>query len=144
MRRTFSSAMLAASLFVSGTALADELPKTGVKLTAAEIKGLHAGKTAKWSSTVAYFAPDGKFAMYDRKKKWFGDGAWSVRGNMICRTVTVTSMGDGSRKKVDSMCWTWYKDGKTYYDLSSGEKNTKHGWFTKELTLSECETRSPE
>lgn len=125
--------LAAFSLGLPQAANADPLPKGAVKLTSAEAKAIYSGKTASWTDTLAYFAPNGRYLMIGKDKSWFGEGKWTVRGNKVCASIKWTNVKSGKTGAGDRDCWTWYKAGDRYLDLWSGDKNgVKNGWFDGE------------
>lgn len=55
-----------------------------------------------------------------------------MTGNKVCASAVGRAVnGSGTKKFVD--CWTWYKHGKRYLSLWSGEKNGKDGYFDGEM-----------
>lgn len=124
------SAIMAA--LIPATSLADELPKNAVPLTASEARELYSGKTTNWSKSRAYFAPDNTYLMYGKNKTWYGEGTWTVDGNKVCGKIKTTSVKDG-KSDTGGDCWTWYRVGKKYMTLWSGEKNQRKGYYDGEL-----------
>lgn len=112
---------------------AEELPKNAVPLNASELRELYAGKSANWTKTRAYFAPDGILLMHGKDKSWFGEGKWTVTGNEMCGKAKRTTVKDGATKIGGGECWTWYRVGKTYMTFWSGEKDKKNGYYDTEL-----------
>ena len=117
------------------SASAGELPASAVKLSSAEIKALYSGKTADWSRSQAYFAPNGTTKNVSKQGKWVGNGTWTVRGNRICMKTKGTSFSSGKAWSVRD-CWSWFRDGKKTWTLWSvrfnGEKPSKKDYYTGE------------
>ncbi|WP_406871796.1 DUF995 domain-containing protein [Aminobacter sp. P9b] len=111
---------------------AEELPKDAVPLTASEVRELYSGKSANWSRSRAYFAPDSTFLMHGKDKSWFGEGKWTVKGNEVCGKLKRTSVKDG-KSNTGGDCWAWYRVGKKYMTFWSGEKDKKYGYYDSEL-----------
>ncbi len=118
---------------LSSSALAEKLPADANPLTSADVKALYAGKSADWSTTRAYFAPNGKFLTVAKDGSWFNEnGEWTVKGNKICATSRWKDEKTGQNKSSND-CWTWFKVGPKYLSLWSGEKNNVNGYYAKEL-----------
>lgn len=115
-----------------GSANAEKLPKSAVKLTAEEVKVLYSGKSAIWDKYRAYFAPDGTVSAYTDDKNYWSEGTWSVKGNKVCMTTMWHDLK--SRKQIkETECWTWHRDGKRYLTLWSGHKDKKNGYWDGEV-----------
>lgn len=116
-------------------ASAGELPATAVKMSSAEVKALYSGKTADWSRSQAYFAPNGTTKNVSKQGKWVGNGTWTVRGNRICMKTKGTSFSSGKAWSVRD-CWSWFRDGKKTWTLWSvrfnGEKPSKKDYYNGE------------
>lgn len=116
----------------AASAFADKLPKDAVKLDPSELRSLYAGKSSNWSKSRAYFAPDGTYYLARKDKSLYAEGRWTVNGNKICANLSwVDVKTKKSGRHTD--CWTWYKAGKTYWTLWSGDKDKKNGYYDGEL-----------
>ena len=132
--RTLAIAFTAALVLSSLPAQADSLPKTAEKLTAAQAKALYAGKSSNWEKSRAYFAPDGTVSLFKKDKTVWAEGQWTVNGNKVCMSVNWHDLKDKSQGK-HSDCWLWYRDGKRYLTLWSGEKDKTNGYWDGELKM---------
>ncbi|MCZ7860105.1 DUF995 domain-containing protein [Agrobacterium salinitolerans] len=116
----------------SATALADRLPKDAMKLTQAEAQALYAGKSSEWSRSNAYFSPDGSYFIVGKSGNFAGQGKWSARDNEVCAEFQGKSLKEG-KIHTGKDCWTWYRQGKKYWALWSGEKDKVGGYYDGEL-----------
>lgn len=119
------------ALFASG-ALADKLPKEAIELTADEVKAIYTGVSSDWKRSNAYFAPDGKYLSVAKSGNWHGEGKWDVKGNKVCADLVVRVPKENRSESVLN-CWTWFKEGKTYWTLYSGEKDQKTSYYDTEI-----------
>lgn len=113
-----------------------ELPKAAAKLKSDELRAIYSGKTANWSVSQAFFAPDGSAKLVTRDRSAYGDGEWSVSGNRVCLKLKFTSVSSSKTGK-STMCWDWYKDGKKYWTLYSKRfdktRPTKKDYYQEEI-----------
>jgi Protein of unknown function (DUF995) len=135
MNKTPCTLLLTASaMMAANVSLADTLPDNAMKLTATEARSLYAGRSSNWSEARAYFAPDGTYLIHAKDKTWFGEGRWTARGNKVCAEARFTSVKDGTKSNGGKVhCWTWYKAGKKYVSIWSGEAGNKDGYCSCEL-----------
>jgi hypothetical protein len=122
---------LVAICFSCSAAISETLPKSAIKISSTEAKSLYSGKSSNWKKARAYFSPDGRYLIVGKNKKWFAEGTWNTRGNKVCSKSKWTNIKDDKTGRSVN-CWTWYKDGKRYLSLWSGDKNGKHGYYDGE------------
>jgi hypothetical protein len=128
-----SIAFIVANLCLgAGAANAEKLPKSAVKLTTEEAKMLYSGKTANWDKAMAYFSPDGTVTLHTKDKNYWSEGKWSAKGNKVCMATTWHDLKN-RKQGTETECWTWYRDGKRYLTLWSGEKDKKGGYWDGEV-----------
>jgi len=114
MRETLSALLIGLLALGTGVASADPLPGDAKPLSAKSIQKIYAGSTAHWSTSTAYFAPDGTIkATYGKGAKqgifW---GKWQVKGNEICMSgLTGIGPGDTETWTNGGDCWKWWVDG---------------------------------
>lgn len=131
VRRSVFSLLCLGVMLAASPIMAKKLSKNAKALNAAQVKTIYAGKTATWSRSKAYFAPDGTFYLIGKKKGWYGQGKWTVRKNKMCWSMTVHIMKDGKKRKKKNQCTKWVIDGKKYLSLWH-ESDKKDGWYDGE------------
>lgn len=131
---TISGAIFASLL--AGSAVAEELPADAVKMSAADLKKVYAGKSSNWTRSRTYFAPDGTIKWIRKDKSAYGDGKWTVKGNRVCMLLNWNDV-DSKESGRSKDCWDWYRSGRKYMTLWSvrfnGEKAKKDDYYDGEF-----------
>ena len=120
-------AAFAAAVLVASPALAGRLPESAQKATPSQVNALYSGHSAHLPGNTFYFDPSGHLIYANDKA--FGEGTWSVSGNTICAKSRWRSAG-GRTSGSSRDCWTWYKDGATWYTQYKDTNGRLSPWFT--------------
>ena len=107
----FRPATLAAALCALALpALADPLPKGARPLSEKALAKMYAGTTLNWTTSRAYFAPDGSLKGIAGKNR-LGDtlfwGRWTVKGNEVCMSGPFRNRTTG-KTGTTTDCWKWF------------------------------------
>lgn len=118
---------------------AEPLPKGAKPLSARQITGLYAGNSAKWETSMAYFAPDKTITgVYGKPASDTCTGTWKVTKNRICMTNTPVNIKSGKRDtRTYTDCWTHYSDNgrvlTSYYNDYEDGKGPNEDYYEGEL-----------
>jgi hypothetical protein len=123
-------------------ATADPLPPDARPVSGKSLAKIYAGRTAEWSESKAYFAPDGSLkGIHTGGGTTLFWGKWTVKGNEVCMQNSYRNLQTGKTGSGLRDCWAWWQaaDGTLWqlwtvrYDNSKPPKDDYYTGEEKKL-----------